>query len=120
MKENNLSGLASVTGALAGGIAASACCVLPMVFLWLGVSGAWIANLTALAAYHSVFIGLSVVLLLASYHFIYRRQNIECKVGERCEKTLPPVLVRISFWAAVSLVGVAAIFPYVVTYFYGG
>ena len=36
------------TAALVGAGLASACCVVPLVLVTLGISGAWIANLTAL------------------------------------------------------------------------
>ena len=45
---------------VAGGVAAilaSACCVGPLVLLSVGISGAWIANLTALEPYRPIFIG---------------------------------------------------------------
>src|SRR3546814_5428472 len=35
-------------GALIGAGLASACCVVPLLLVMLGISGAWIANLTAL------------------------------------------------------------------------
>lgn len=37
------------TGGLIGGILASSCCIAPLAFVTLGISGAWIGNLTALA-----------------------------------------------------------------------
>ena len=43
---------------LAGGVAAllaSACCVGPLVLVVLGISGAWIGNLTALEPYKPIF-----------------------------------------------------------------
>src|SRR3546814_9143726 len=38
-------------GALIGAGLASACCVVPLLLVMLGISGAWIANLTALEPY---------------------------------------------------------------------
>jgi hypothetical protein len=38
-------------GALIGAVLASACCIVPLVLVMLGISGAWIANLTALEPY---------------------------------------------------------------------
>jgi mercuric ion transport protein len=38
-------------GGLLGAVAASSCCVLPLVLFGLSVSGAWIGNLTQLAPY---------------------------------------------------------------------
>ena len=49
---------------LAGGLAAilaSTCCLGPLVLLMLGVSGAWIANLTALEPFRPYFIGATVL-----------------------------------------------------------
>ncbi len=43
-----------------GGVAAilaSTCCLGSLVLLMLGISGAWIANLTALEPYRSICIG---------------------------------------------------------------
>ena len=39
------------TGGLIGAVLASTCCLGPFVLLLLGVSGAWISHLTALAPY---------------------------------------------------------------------
>ena len=36
---------------LAGAFLASACCIVPLVLVTLGISGAWIGNLTALEPY---------------------------------------------------------------------
>jgi mercuric ion transport protein len=40
-----------VAGGLLGALAASSCCVLPLVLFSIGVSGAWIGNLTARLAW---------------------------------------------------------------------
>ncbi|WP_342634038.1 mercuric transporter MerT family protein [Mesorhizobium waimense] len=38
-----------VAGGLLGALAASSCCIVPLVLFSLGIGGAWISNLTALA-----------------------------------------------------------------------
>ena len=43
-------------GGILGALAASSCCILPLVLFGLGVSGAWIGNLTWLAPYQPYFI----------------------------------------------------------------
>src|SRR6266481_210174 len=43
-------------GGVIGAIAASSCCILPLVLFTLGISGAWIGNLTALAPYQPIFL----------------------------------------------------------------
>jgi len=40
------------TGGLLAALAASSCCVVPLLLFGLGVSGAWIVHLTRLAPYH--------------------------------------------------------------------
>jgi mercuric ion transport protein len=59
---------ALLTGGLAA-ILASSCCIAPLVLITLGVSGAWISNLTLLEPYKPVFIGAALVALF----FAYRR-----------------------------------------------
>ena len=41
----------AAAGGMLGALAASSCCILPLALFTLGISGAWIANLTALAPY---------------------------------------------------------------------
>ena len=119
MESTNYKRWATVSGALAGALAASACCVLPMILLWVGISGAWIANLTALAAYHGVFIGGAAILLAMSYYFIFIRSKGECEEGEVCSRPLPDLWVRASFWLALVMISIAAVFPYAVNFYYG-
>lgn len=110
----------AVSGGLLGAVAASACCVVPLVLLWIGVSGAWIANLTALAAYHGYFIAGSISLLATGFYFIYIRNDQKCGDGDECALPLPGKLVRLSFWLAVVMICIATVFPYVVNQYYGG
>ena len=46
-------------GGVIGALAASSCCVVPLVLFGLGVSGAWIANLTQLAPYQPYLIAVT-------------------------------------------------------------
>ena len=47
------------TGGMVGAILASTCCIAPLVLLTLGISGAWIGNLTALEPYKPIFAGIA-------------------------------------------------------------
>jgi mercuric ion transport protein len=55
---------ALLTGGLAA-ILASTCCLGPLVLITLGVSGAWISNLTLLQPYQPYFIGAALVALFS-------------------------------------------------------
>ena len=46
----------AAAGGILGALAASSCCILPVVLFTLGISGAWIGNLTALAPYQPIFL----------------------------------------------------------------
>ena len=50
-------------GGILGAIAASSCCIAPLVLFSLGISGAWIGNLTALAPYQPYFIAATLACL---------------------------------------------------------
>src|SRR5262245_44939370 len=97
---------------LLGALAASSCCILAL--FGLGVSGAWIATLTALAPYQPIFIGITVALLLAGYVLMHRRSRSACAPEEACSRPIANWLVTGALWAAAALVAAALAFPYVV------
>ena len=47
----------------AAAIIGSLCCVAPLVLLTLGISGAWISQLTALEPYRPIFIGVMLLFI---------------------------------------------------------
>ena len=108
-------------GALfAGGLAAilaSACCLGPLVLLTLGVSGAWIGNLTALEPYRPVFLGAALVALFFAWRRIFRPVQA-CKPGEVCAIRQVRVTYKIVFWTVAALTLVALAFPYFLPLFY--
>lgn len=105
---------------MAGGLAAilaSTCCLGPLVLLTLGISGAWIGNLTLLEPYRPIFIGGAVVALFFAYRRIWRAAAA-CAPGQAC--ALPPVKrsYKTLFWIVVALVIVALGFPLIAPWFY--
>lgn len=100
----------AVVGGLAAAVAASSCCIAPLVLFSLGIGGAWIGNLTALAPYQPVFLALAAGFLAYGYHLIYRRSRKPCDDG--CARPLPGRLTKGGLWIAASLVATAAIFPW--------
>jgi mercuric ion transport protein len=61
-----------LSGGLLGAVAASSCCLAPLALFGLGISGAWIGNLTRLAAYQPYFLGLAGACLTAGYWRVWR------------------------------------------------
>lgn len=108
-----------IGGALAA-FAASLCCVGPLVLVSLvslGVSGAWIANLTALEPYRPVFIGAALVLMGLAWRAIYR-VPVACEPGSQCATPRTLKLYKLMFWLVSALVLLAIVFPYIVPLFY--
>lgn len=110
----------SRTALFAGGIAAvlaSACCLGPLLLVTLGVSGAWIGNLTRLEPYRPIFIVIAVVALFFAWRSIYRPAQA-CKPGEVCALPQTRRLYKVLFWASAGLTLLALVYPYFARYFY--
>src|SRR5215472_15458504 len=95
-------------GGLVGALAASSCCILPLVLFSLGVSGAWIGNFTRLAPYQPYFIAVTIGCLGYGYWLVYRSTKLACADGDACARPLPNRLVKTALIVA-SLPAVAAL-----------
>jgi mercuric ion transport protein len=98
-------------GGILGALAASSCCILPLVLFSLGISGAWIGNLTALAPYKTYFAGATIGLLGYGYYLVYAPRQV-CADGS-CARPVPNRLAKLAFWVASVLVAAALAFDYV-------
>lgn len=108
------------TALLIGGLSAllaSTCCLGPLALLALGISGAWISNLSLLEPYRPGFIALAVMALLFAWQRIWRPATV-CIAGEVC--ALPPVrrAYQWLFGLVALLVLVALAFPFLAPLFY--
>ena len=91
-------------GGVIGALAASSCCILPLVLFGLGVSGAWIGNLTRLAPYQPYFIAATAACLGGGYWLRYRSRKIACADGDACARPLPNRIVTMGLILATVLV----------------
>ena len=91
-------------GGVLGALAASSCCILPLALFGLGVSGAWIGNLTRLAPYQPYLIAATAACLSAGYWLVYRSRTIACAAGEACARPLPNRTVTMGLILATVLV----------------
>ena len=85
-------------------MAASSCCILPLVLFGLGISGAWIGNLTQLAPYQPYFIAATLGFLGAGYWMVYRASKRACTHSDVCARPLPHRLVKSALILATILV----------------
>jgi mercuric ion transport protein len=109
----------SFVGVIAA-IASLSCCVVPFALFLMGISGAWIANLTALAPFKPAFVILALILLGAGFFRVYRRPKAACADGSYCASPRSTRAAKGMLWLACSLVVLSLAFPYVVRLAYGG
>jgi len=100
-------------GGLLGALAASSCCIMPIVLFSLGVSGAWIGNLTQIAPYQPDIIAAALGLLGGGYWLVHRSSEAACADGNACTRKLPNRLVKTGLVLATLLVVAALGFDFV-------
>ncbi len=94
----------TAAGGVLAALAASSCCILPLVLFGLGVSGAWIGNFTRLAPYQPCFIAATIAFLGYGYWLVYRSSKLACADGEACSRPLPNRIVKAGLILATILV----------------
>lgn len=104
-------------GSILAALGAASCCVVPFALFMLGVSGAWIGNLTALEPYQPIFAAIAVGSLGAGFYLVYRKPKIACATESYCARPSSHRLARIGLWTATVLVVVALGFPRVAALF---
>ena len=77
----------SLIAGVAAAFGASLCCAGPLLLLSVGISGAWIANLTALEPYRPMFIAVVIALFGWAGSQIFKSELVKqdtCEPGDAC------------------------------------
>lgn len=98
-------------GGIAAALGAASCCVIPFALFLLGVSGAWIGDLTALEPWQPLFAALSLGFIGFGAWRLNRRRRAACADGY-CATSRADRIARFGLWTAAVLVVVAVAFPY--------
>ena len=106
----------AIVAASLAAIGASVCCVLPLVLVLMGISGAWIANLTALDPWRPWFTAATVLCLVLAFWNLYGPPS-RCRTDGVCVE--PRVLARRRrwLWFATVVIALLLLFPYSVAWF---
>lgn len=91
-------------GGVLGAILASACCIVPLVLVTLGISGAWIGNLTALEPYKPLTSGIAMVFIGLGFWHVYFRKKPVCVAGTYCARPQSSRITKTALWGATILV----------------
>lgn len=106
----------AIVAAVLAAIGASVCCVVPLVFVLLGISGAWIANLTALDAWRPWF-SIATLLCLAVAFWTLYGPHARCRIQGQCVDARVLQRRRRWLWLVTILIGLLLLFPYYVGWF---
>src|SRR5258708_17809865 len=109
--------IAVLVGAIFASIAASACCILPLM---LGAASAGSVGLSAaLAPYRPYLMGLTVLLLGAGFYFTYRPEKAACGPDGRCGTAKTRGMKRLSkgmLWLVTLFTVSSMVYPWIASY----
>ncbi len=91
-------------GGLIGALLASSCCIVPLVFVTLGISGAWIGSLTALAPYQWLFVVVALAFLGAGFWTVYIKPRRACAEGSYCARPRSGRIAKTVLWLGTAIV----------------
>lgn len=105
-------------GGIIGAVLASSCCVVPLVLVLLGVSGAWIGSLTALEPYAPYFLAVTLAFLAGGFWHVYFRKKPDCVDGSYCARPASSIVTKSALWGGTILVALALTMQWWAPFFY--
>lgn len=101
------------SGSALGAVTMSSCCIVPLALFSLGITGAWIGNLTALYPYKIYFFIATAGFLAAGFYKAYRKPKVAaCEPGNYCSTPVSDRVNKVVLWSSAILVLAAVAFPY--------
>lgn len=110
------SSVPAILGASIAAIGASICCVVPLALVLLGISGAWIGNLTALDPWRPWFTAATLLLLALAFWSLYGPSS-RCRADGDCNDARILRRRRRRLWLAAVVIGLLLLFPHYVVWF---
>lgn len=110
------SSLAALFAAGIAAIAASVCCVLPLLLVMAGIGGAWMSNLTALDRWRPWFGAMTLACLAWAFWMLYGPAS-RCQTEGVCANPRRLRRRRYGLWASTILIALLLVFPYYITWF---
>lgn len=107
---------ATLFGSVITSILASICCIGPIVFAVLGVSG--VGFILKFEKFRPLFIACAVVLLGTAFYLTYRKKEAShCEPGSLCANPKSDRINKIALWIATLLIGLFIFFPSIISKF---
>ena len=99
----------TAAGSVVSGFLASACCIGPLVFAMLGISGAALAH--RLEPFRPYLLALTYTLLGCAFYLTYRPVAAACGPDGACELPRTNRAGKILLWLSALLVVLSTAFP---------
>lgn len=106
---------ALLAGSVVGSILASACCIGPVVFVLLGVSGA--AAALRFEPFRPYLLAVTYCLLAGGFYATYR-PAAECSPGTACQTPGTSRLAKVVLWVSALVVIAVSTFPWYAMYLF--
>ena len=110
---------ASIVAGAASAIGASACCVLPLALVTIGVGGAWVAHLRELERFYYVFVAVALAAFGYAFYRLYLRPATDCAPDSVCATPLTRRNQRIVFWVTLIAAKALVLSPFYAGYLLG-
>ena len=117
MAQEKNSSIPLIGGVLAA-IAASLCCIGPLVLVLLGMGGAWVSKLSAMEPFRPYLLGIAIIFLFFAWKKIYRTAAEVCIPGSLCARPGTNTVYKVMFWLMAALIVIALASPYIAPLFY--
>lgn len=102
-----------LVGAVVAGFLASACCIGPLLLVFLGIGSA--GSLTALEPYRPIMMTLTFLFLALAFYVTYRKPKVTAGVASDCCNPARKKVQKIMLWIA-TLFSLAMLFsPQILT-----
>ena len=105
----------ALVGAGLATLGASVCCVVPLLLVLLGISGAWIGTLTALDPLRPWFSAGAIMSLAVAFWMLYRPAS-QCGADGSCVEPATLRSRRRWLWLATALIVLLLLFPYYIVW----
>jgi len=101
------SGQFAAIASICGAVLASSCCVVPLLLVTLGVSGAWIGSLSAFDPYKEYLVAITIIFLGAGFWQVYFKKPSRCDDDSFCATPQSGRITKTALWIATVLVLIA-------------
>ena len=115
--KNSIWSSGSLVAAVIAAVAASLCCVGPLVLLTLGIGGAWISTLTHLEFLRPYGIAITFLLLGLVFWKLYITPK-SCSADKVCGTPKGSRVYRVVFWLVTIIIVALLAFPWYAFLFY--